>query len=193
MWWKGCYAHVGLALQRSGGFCLCLLGPVLCKKAGAPLANEERPYRAGREEWPELRTMCILNITGPLNCLPQKMDQFTSPPIMRIMKVPVFLTFNNNWCYPSFTFWPLRWVKKWVFHFNLSLSQSMVSKNIYLNLDFPDSCFLVIPFLWIVCPCPLSIFLLHFFFFWFVGSIFITPTLSHYTYCKGFHPFYYIF
>lgn len=146
----------------------------------------------------ELRATCVFNLIGPRNCFPQKLDQFIFPPIMGCTKVPVFLTFNNNWCYQSFTLWALWWVKNGHFISTcfLRLSQSMVKKKVYLNLDFPDACALVICifFLWIVCPCPLSIFLLYFSFsFWFVGIIFITPTLSHYTCCKGFHPVYCIF
>lgn len=143
----------------------------------------------------ERRAICAFNFMGPLNCLPPKLDQFIFPPIMRCTKVPVFLTFNNNWCYRSFTFWPLWWVKTGHFISTcfLRLSQSMLKKKVYLNLDFPAACSLVICifFLWIVCPSTVSIFLLYFSFsFWFVGIIFITPTLSHYTCCKGFHPVY---
>lgn len=117
----------------------------------------------------ERRATRVFNFIGPLNCLPQKLDQFIFPPIMRCTKVPVFLTFNNNWCYRSFTFWPLRWVKTGHFISTcfLRLSQSMVKKKVYLNLDFPAACSLVI----CIFFCELSVHVLCPFFYY----IFLFP------------------
>lgn len=99
--------------------------------------------------------MCILNVIVSPNCLPQKRDKFTFPPIM--YESTCLLHSHQELVLSIFPILATLIGKKWIFHFNLCFLK-VWPKVSYLNLHFLDS-YAYQQFVFLFCE--LSIYILH--------------------------------